>query len=111
MRLCRYSGLNSALPPGSLVRSRLLQDRRLVTKLVREFDELKPLTPGAYNCPADVGSVILALLGYTDGEQVTIEVDITGCQFVTNGDVAATADGFGTPVGPTLEHELASLIQ
>lgn len=109
MRLCRYSGLNSPPPPGKLVRSRLLTDRALVSRLVDEFDQLKRFPSGATSCPPDFGSLILALLSYPDGHQVTIEVEETGCQGVRNGDVISIASGFGTLVGLKLEGQLRAL--
>jgi hypothetical protein len=56
-------------------------------------------TPGRHGqpaqcaCPADDGSQILALLAYPNGSQVTIGVELTGCQRVTNGDPVRIANG------------------
>lgn len=111
IRLCRYSGLNGHVPPGKLVRSRLITNRVLVEKLVIEFDALKPFPSGAFNCPSDDGSLILALLAYPRRHSVVIEVDQTGCQGVTNGDVVRIANGLGSMVGPKLERQLAGLTQ
>lgn len=91
------------------MRSRLLSSRALVTKIVDEFDELKRFPPGAFACPSDDGSLVLALLAYRGGEQVKIEVDRTGCRGVTNGDVVSIANGYGSPVGPKLEQQLDTL--
>jgi len=69
------------------MRSRLLTNPARVTTLVRQFNELPPFPPGAFACPADDGSQILALLAYPNAKHVTIAVELTGCQRVTNGDL------------------------
>ena len=109
IRLCRYSGLNQTRPAGRLLRSRLLTNRAVVAELVREFDGLGSAPPGPVACPNDDGSIIRALLTYPLGQSVTIQVSRTGCQSVTNGDVTAVANGYGTPAGPRLERRLDSL--
>lgn len=110
LRLCRYSGLNDAAPL-RLERSRLVTDQRLLTHLIDEFDALPPYPRGvAFACPSDDGSQLLALLDYPHGQRVTVAVDETGCQVVTNGDVGRLADGYGnTRVGPRLLAELNKL--
>jgi hypothetical protein len=110
IRLCRYAGLN-AHPRFKLLRSSLRSNRRLIRKLVREFDRLPPFAPGAVACPADSGSQIVALLAYPNGRAVRISVGLSGCASVTNGDVVRTAFGFGTPrkFGPQLVSELKHL--
>jgi hypothetical protein len=109
IRLCRYSGLNS-LPPLTLVGARLLSNGRLVRKLIGEFDRLPPPPPGAYRCPSDDGSQILALLAYPDGHDVTISVRLTGCTGVTNGSVARSAMGVIGTAGPRLVAQLERLV-
>jgi hypothetical protein len=110
MRLCRYSGVNDS-PRDRLVRSRLLSDPRLVTKLVREFNELPPFPPGGFACPADVGSQILALLAYPNGQRLTIAFELSGCEGVMNGDLIRIANGYGSHprLGPRLLAELEQL--
>ncbi len=110
IRLCRYSGLGSPGFAWKLVRSRRFTNHVLITELVGEFDALKSPPPGAaFACPNGDGSLIVALLAYEGGEHVRIKVDRTGCQGVTNGDVASLADGYGTAVGPKLERQLNAL--
>jgi hypothetical protein len=110
IRLCRYSGGNDH-PAGKLVRSRLLTGGAVVSRLVREFDKLPPFPRGAVACPNDDGSEILALFAYPNGGRVTVELDLTGCQGATNGDLVRIAAGFGTPreFGPQLLAELERL--
>ncbi len=108
LRLCRYDGLNS--PPAlSLERSRLLSDPRLIAHLVDELDALPPFPRLPFACPMDDGSQILVLLRYTHGQSVTVAVDTTGCNRVSNGDLARIANGYGNAVGPRLLAELRSL--
>jgi hypothetical protein len=85
IRLGRYTGVN-AKPPLNLVASGVVAQRQKVDVLVRRFDSLKPLS-GAVACPADDGSRIVALLGYTRHEP-TISMGLTGCSTVTNGRVS-----------------------
>lgn len=104
LRLCRYAGLN-ARPRFALTWSRLLRSRRLVSALVRDLDRLQRFPPGLVNCPEDDLSQIEVLLAYPGGRVLTISVGLTGCRAVTNGSVARTALGFGSPppmVGPEL---------
>jgi hypothetical protein len=109
LRLCGYAGLNGAAPL-QLERSRLLTGAGLVTHLVDEFDALPPYPKASLFCGLDDGSQVLALLAYPGGRRVTVEVDETGCNRVTNGDVARIASGYGnTPVGPRLVAELRAL--
>lgn len=110
IRLCRYSRLADHRRV-RLVRSRLLSDPTLLTQLVVEFNELPPFPPGAFACPADDGSQIVALLAYSNGRQVTIAAELTGCQGVTNGDVVRIANGYGDHprLGPRLLTELKRL--
>jgi hypothetical protein len=92
------------------VASRLLESRRLVRPLVREFDRL-PALSGPVACPNDNGSQIVVLLSYPDGRQVSISVGLTGCALVSNGSVHRSAAGFGTPppFGPRLVAQLEHL--
>jgi hypothetical protein len=110
IRLCRYSGLNSR-PPLTLVHSSLHVSRRLVAKLVREFDKLPSFGAGVIACPADDASQIVVRLAYRARHAVTVAVGLTGCARVTNGSVVRTAFGFGSPrhFGPQLLAELERL--
>jgi hypothetical protein len=95
VRLCRYSGLN-AEPRLSLVSSRLIDDRALVSELLGELDRLPAPPSGGVACPDDDGSQIALILAYPDGQQVTITVGLTGCNMVTNGTAQRTALGVGS---------------
>jgi hypothetical protein len=111
IRLCRYSGLN-ARPRLALVSSRLVDSRRVVGRLVRDFDRLPRPARGVTACPDDDGSLIVALLVYPAGRVLTISVSLTGCEEVTNGRVNRTAEGFGSPraFGRQLIVELERLV-
>jgi len=109
LRLCGYAGLNGAAPL-QLERSRLLSGGGLVTQLVDEFDALPPYPEVGVHCPLDDGSQVLALLAYPGGRRVTVALDETGCNRVTNGELARIASGYDdTPVGPRLVAELRAL--
>jgi len=109
IRLCRYSGFN-AHPPQSLVRSRLITSSKLVGMLVRDYDRL-PSDHGAVACPNEDGSQIDALVSYPAGRLVMVQLQLTGCNEVTNGDLHRIAAGIGYPraYGPQLVHELKRL--
>lgn len=109
LRLCGYPGANSAVPL-QLERARLVSDERLVSHLVDEFDALPPYPKAGLFCALDDSSQVLALLAYPGGQQVTVALDETGCNRVTNGDVVRIASGYAnTPVGPRLVAELRAL--
>lgn len=109
LRLCGYAGLNGAAPL-ALERSRLLSGGGLVTHLVDELDALPPYPKAQLFCTLDDGSQVLALFAYPGGRRVTVAVDETGCNRVTNGDLARIASGYdNTPVGPRLVAELRAL--
>ncbi len=109
IRLCRYSKVE----PGSgskLLESKLVRKRATVDELVNEFDQLVAEN-GAYSCPADLGSQILARLAYPDRHRDTISVDLSGCQSVSNGHLfrtAASAPGYN-PAGARLASQLRRL--
>jgi hypothetical protein len=107
IRLCRYG----TLPRLALERARLVTDSGLVKKLVDDFNRLPPPPVPTFNCPADFGSRIDALLAYPAGQRVTVSVDLTGCAPATNGNLDRLAAGFGTPraYGPQLLAELGRL--
>lgn len=106
IRLCGYDGLN-AKPRFKLAASALIRNWRVVGELVSEFDALPALRPGAFACPDDDGSQIIALLAYPEGHEVTISASVTGCSVVSNGDVARSA-AYGPP-GPRLMAQLEHL--
>jgi hypothetical protein len=93
-----------------LARSRLVTQPGLVADLVRAFDALPPVPPIPFHCPSDDGSEVVALAAYRGGESVTVELDRTGCQRVTNGDLIRIASGYhDTPGAQRLESELSTL--
>ncbi|MGD0386993.1 MAG: carboxypeptidase-like regulatory domain-containing protein [Solirubrobacteraceae bacterium] len=109
LRLCGYAGLNGAAPL-ALERTLLVSDGGLIAHLVDEFDALPPYPKAGLFCPLDDGSQVLALLTYPGGRRVTVALDETGCNRVSNGDVVRIASGYdNTPVGPRLVAELRAL--
>jgi hypothetical protein len=112
LRLCLYSGLNGH-PPVALVRSRELINRSRVSGLVRDFDRLPPPASGVFACPADDDSQIVAVAYYPRGRRVEIQIRLTGCRTVTNGDALRTAAGIAVPrpYGPALIAKLRRLLR
>ncbi len=108
--LCRYSGINSH-PSYGLVASEVVSRHATIHRLVHRFDALKPAPPGAFSCPADQGSDILAMLAYPGEHQVRILVTLTGCAAASNGDVSRAVFNFNgrNPQGPKLVAELKRL--
>jgi hypothetical protein len=103
VRLCRYAGLNDPLRL-ALARSRIVTQRVLVAHLAQELDTLPPFpTRHPPHCPSDDGSQIVALFAYAGSQHLTVAFDRTGCNLVTNGDLARIGD---TPVGRNLNTEL-----
>jgi hypothetical protein len=87
--LCRYSGLD-AQSRLTLTRSVTVHSASTIRELVAELDRLPQLV-GPVACPFDDGSQIVAHLSYRDGRAVTIGIDLTGCNLVTNGDLHRAA--------------------
>ncbi|HEY5198320.1 MAG TPA: hypothetical protein VIJ51_14970 [Solirubrobacteraceae bacterium] len=110
IRLCRYTGLN-VRPRLGLARSSLHTTASFVSRIVGELDRLPPPPSGPISCPADDDSEVVVVLAYPGGHTVAVSVGLEGCQLVTNGDLHATAFGFGSPrqFGPRLLAELARL--
>ncbi len=67
-----------------------------MSELLGELDRLPAPPSGALACPDDDGSQIAVILAYPDGHQVTITVELTGCNMVTNGSVKRAALGVGS---------------
>jgi hypothetical protein len=103
IRLCRYD-LQRKIARGTLLRR-----RAWVGKLVREFNVLRPMPSGVVACPADLRLMVVALLAYPDGHTVTISVDESGCQVVTNGNLIRTTAVAPPLFGPKLLKELEHL--
>jgi hypothetical protein len=90
IRLCRYNALGHK-PLRGLARSALIVRAERVRELVGELESLPRLPPGALACPMDNGALIDMLLAYRDGNGVLVQVDLTGCATVKNGNVTRTA--------------------
>jgi|SRR5579884_1823120 len=91
--LCRYSGTNSrAVGVDRLLSSRYVTSARTVSRLAGELNALPPAT-GAYACPNDNGSAIIARFRYAKGGSDPVTVGLSGCEVVTNGHLHAIGDG------------------
>jgi hypothetical protein len=87
IRLCRFSGTHAVPPqPLSLVHSADVRATAHVDRLIRELNRLPPM-PAAVSCPNDNLSQIVLLLSYPHGQTLVIDVELSGCQTVTNGSV------------------------
>jgi len=96
LELCRYRGLNPPGGFGRLILSRRVTNAGTVRSLAKGLDALPRVPSGAFDCPADDGSQVLAIFGYPRRDPVTIRVKMRGCQVVTNGVItrwATTAAG------------------
>ncbi len=89
--LCRYNGLPNppplsvaGRPPFGLVASRLVLDQATVAGLSSQLDAI-PETTGAYSCPADFGTAIVAYFQYASGPADPVKVGLGGCEGVSNG--------------------------
>jgi hypothetical protein len=97
LRLCRYSGVN-AHPRRQLVRTADVRRRARVARLVGLLDRL-PDMPSPVSCPNDDASRIVALVTYPRRRVLTLDIELSGCQTVSNGRVHKTA---ARPPGPAL---------
>jgi hypothetical protein len=90
--LCRYRGLNPRPErAGRLARSRRITDKAVVSRLVREFDALRPPPTGARACPSDDASMVIAFFAYRRAADVAVAIHLTGCADATNGRLQRTA--------------------
>ena len=108
--LCRYADANTP-PRLGIVGNVLVERYRQVDWLIREFDALRAVPPGAFVCPFDAGEALLATVFYPHKHKVTIRVDLQGCNPVTNGDLVRTAANLNgvNPQGPHLLAKLKRL--
>lgn len=89
IRLCRYNGFTGRQSRG-LAATTLVSQASAVAELVGELDALKAFS-GKVFCPMDNGVEIDMLLSYSSGRAVSIRVEPTGCETVSNGSVTRTA--------------------
>jgi PASTA domain len=87
--VCRYRGLNdpSARDVGRLAGSAVLSDLQRVQSLSARFDGLPPAQGGPVACPADDGSMALAIFGYPGSAFDPVSIRLTGCSIASNGFV------------------------
>jgi hypothetical protein len=93
LTVCRYAGLNQSVPAGTLVRSTVVTGAPLAA-LAAYIDQpsWSVIPPGtAYGCPMSEGQVDLLRFAYSAGPGVSVNVDIGGCSFASNG--ARTVQG------------------
>ncbi len=106
--LCRYSGVGPTRAKAlRLIALRLVRKRATVDHLAAELHSLKPLI-GAYACPADFGTSIVAFFRYGSARESDdpVTVDLSGCTTVTNDHLTRAA--IWAP-GPTLLRQLEAL--
>lgn len=95
VELCRYRGLNAALPLG-LAQSRVIRHAVTIDKLTQELNSL-PTRSGMFSCPFDEESEILLVFVHGDLRLERVTVGLRGCRIVTNGrfhTIAITPAGF-----------------
>ena len=97
--LCRYH-FSSLRGHGLIVRE------ATIARLIRGFNEPRPMPAGTYSCPADFGVLVTARFVYTGARPDTVQVDESGCTVLTNGRVHRWA---AYPPGPRLLRRLLSL--
>lgn len=91
--LCRYSGTESrTVGFHRLLSTTYLTSARKVARLASELNALPPAN-GAYACPNDNGTAIIARFGYAKGGANPVRVGLSGCELVTNGKLNAIGDG------------------
>jgi hypothetical protein len=83
VRICRYLGLNTR-HPGGLGQSVVITRPREIQRLAGELNHLRLGSLGA-KCPADDASIIIILASYPHQRTLTIQVDLRGCNDVSNG--------------------------
>lgn len=87
LTVCRYSGLNQKVKPGTLERSRVVTGAALEA-FVKYVDEptwqtVNPHT--TYMCPMSTGLVDLLQFVYPSGSPVLVSLEVDGCSFASNG--------------------------
>jgi hypothetical protein len=96
MTVCRYAGLNQKATPGVLERSHVVAGRalaRFVDFADRHWQVIPPNS--VYFCPASQGSVDILRFVYSTGPQVAVSIDITGCEFASNGSETVWGSAVG----------------
>jgi hypothetical protein len=80
--LCRYRGLNPPTLARRLLAMRRVTDRTDVASIAAALNAL-PVSRGAFSCPMDDGSEILATFTYARRASVAIRIGLRGCETVT----------------------------
>jgi hypothetical protein len=82
--ICRYQGRRTAGPPPTPQASALHVGSRGLKRLLRAFEQLKPVRRGAVACP--VGRLLryFVALHYRGQSDDFVRVDFNGCGLVTN---------------------------
>jgi len=92
MVLCRVAGL-PLHPARELLKTAHVQDRPVLERLTRQFNELPPPPKGVTACPSDNGSQIEVAVRYAHRPPMLIDVSLSGCRDVRRGTVTRTALG------------------
>jgi hypothetical protein len=86
MTVCRYAGLNQTISAGVLERSRVVTGTALARFVDFADQHWEVIAPNSvYFCPLSRGSVDTLGFVYPSGPQVALSVDISGCEFASNG--------------------------
>lgn len=94
--LCRYHF-------NKLTGHRLIVGRDTISRLTREFNQLRTMPAGTYSCPADFGVLVTARFVYKGAPPDTLQVEEGGCTVVSNGRLHRWAF---YPPGPALLGQL-----
>jgi len=89
--LCRYDGPFGSPGQGQPVRLVAIRTVPHPQRLAAAFDRLPLAKAGTYACPLSTGAAIIAEFGYSSGAADPVRVDLTGCQFASNGHLTAFA--------------------
>jgi hypothetical protein len=88
--VCRYGGLNTPAPDGTLQVGKLQQsgtvtDQATMSALVDAVNAGQRVPDGAISCPVDFGIYYTVNFRYVDGPLETVVVGGSGCRFAQNG--------------------------
>ena len=88
--LCRYNGGNgAALQLLKQTRMNAAQAESLADAIRRL--PLSHVDGGVVNCPMDDGAAAVVALSYADATDVDVWVQLSGCAYVSNGEIVASA--------------------
>jgi hypothetical protein len=101
--VCRYGPAAAGKAPRLAARQVITRRIYAVASIVNRLAPLSSNGVGAF-CPFDDGSEVVLLIAYADRQTATVEIHLTGCQFVSNE--LMTAD-----TTPDAQHALEALLR